>query len=121
MRWRNIYDDSQITNKVAKQETGKTQHRVTKQEEPLQGEDFTFFYGTAEMTVGDEVAAVDGLMFIEDEMPSPEAFTCSSPKVIRATCRDNESFPTWGSRGPWLLLLAMFPGTCTGRLASFGV
>ncbi len=89
----------------------------------LQREDVTVFYGIAETAIGDDVVE-DGLVFIEGKVPPPDA-TCSSPRVIKATCPANNaadsSFPTWGNRATWLLLLTMIPDECTGRLASFGV
>jgi hypothetical protein len=61
--------DSQINNKVAKQEMENT--ASTKQESnQLQGEDITIFYGTAEAAFGDDPVVADGL--VEGNVPSPE-------------------------------------------------
>jgi len=90
-------------------------------------EDITIFYGIAETAIGDDVVEVE-LSFIEGKVSPPDA-TCSSPRVIKATCPANNaaesvlvSFPTWSNRTAWLLLLmTIVPDECTGRLASFGV
>ena len=115
-----IYGESQINNKVAKQERENTASQSRK----TQHQDITVFYGTAETAFSDELVVEDGLVFID----MPDA-TCSSPRVIRVTCPANNivesvlvlSFPTWVNRAAWLLLLTMITEGCTGRLASFGV